>query len=649
MIARQILPWFGGTAAVWTTCLVFYQLALLAGYAYARLLTQHFGGKAQAAIHTALLGCSLLLLPIGPGLKWQTAHPEFPALLILAMLTGVIGLPFALLSATGPLLQYWLTRQDYKTPYILFALSNTASLLALLSYPLVAEPLWSIPTQRILWSSMYVCFVILCWLLAWTARNSGVAEITERGHASLADRVLWFSLSACASILLLSITNHITQNVAAVPLLWVVPLALYLLTFMLSFARQQLYRRKIWLRVLAMSLGLLAYAIYDIQVVEAIQISLPVFLFGLFAGCFFCHGELNCLRPGPDNLTGFYLLIAGGGAAGAIFVGLITPRLFNGIYELPLALVLISALAVIVIWRGDLWPARLLWLGITVAMAAVFVSNVQGFRRNSLVLERSFYGSLRVVQTPIISENQTRTLFHGTIKHGEEFLWPAKRDRPTSYYGPDSGIGILLRECYAAPATVGVVGLGAGTIAAYGRYGDTYRFYEINQQVANIAQGLFYFLRGSKANIQIVTGDGRLELQRETSPAFDVLALDAFSGDAIPVHLLTEEAFQLYRRRLRQGGALAFHVSNQYLDLAAVVMQLAGRNGFNAVLVRNHQDTDALIDAADWVLVTNNRAVLNNPGVLAHRLPVAPRMGLRPWTDSYDNLLQVFKRPTIQP
>jgi SAM-dependent methyltransferase len=455
-------------------------------------------------------------------------------------------------------------------------------------------------------------------------------------------------LPACGSILLLSITNHITQNVAAVPLLWVLPLALYLLTFMLSFARRPLYRRRIWLRVLAMSLGLLGYAIYDIQVVEAVQISLPIFLFGLFAGCFFCHGELSALRPPPERLTEFYLFIAAGGAAGAIFVGLITPHIFNGIYELPLSLVMTAAVAAVVIWKDDSWPSRLFWAGITATMGAVFVSDVRGFRENSLLLERSFYGSLRVVQTPIISENQTRTLFHGTIKHGEEFLWPARRKRPTTYYGPDSGIGILLRECYPGPKNVGIVGLGAGTIAAYAQSGDNYRFYEINQQVVNIAQGLFYFLRQPGAHIDIAVGDGRLALQRETGASFDVLALDAFSGDAIPVHLLTEEAFQLYRRRLRDGGTLAFHVSNQYLDLAVIVRQLAELNGFRAVLVRNHQDVEALVDAADWVLITNNRTVLENPSVRTHAIPIASRAGMRPWTDSYNNLLEVFKKPQIE-
>lgn len=647
MVAKQILPWFGGTASVWTTCLVFYQVALLAGYCYARILARYALPRFQALVHVALLGLSLFLLPIGP--RAISGPGDTPALTIFAMLSMAIGLPFALLSATSPLLQQWLSGQGFRTPYWLFAVSNTASLLALLAYPLLVESRWDLPSQRRLWSWLFVCFAVLSALSAWNAHNSPATRDHAVSRTSRVHRILWFSLSACGSILLLSITNHITQNVAAVPLLWVLPLALYLLTFMLSFARRPLYRRRIWLRVLAMSLGLIGYAIYDIQVVEAIQISLPIFLFGLFAACFFCHGELSALRPSPERLTEFYLFIAAGGAAGAIFVGLITPQLFNGIYELPLALVVTAALAAIVIWKHDSWPSRLSWVGITAAMAAVFVSDVRGFRENSLVLERSFYGALRVVQTPIVSEHQTRTLFHGTIKHGEEFLWPTLRNRPTTYYGPESGIGILLRECYPSPKTVGIVGLGVGTIAAYAQPGDTYRFYEINQQVVNIAQGLFYFLRRSPARIQITVGDGRLQLQQERGPSFDVLAIDAFSGDAIPVHLLTQEAFQLYRQRLRNGGTLAFHVSNQYLDLAVIVRQLAELKGFQAVLVRNHQDAEALVDAADWVLVTNNQTVLQNPGVRTHVVPIALRAGLRPWTDSYNNLLDVFKKPAVRP
>ena len=354
-------------------------------------------------------------------------------------------------------------------------------------------------------------------------------------------------------MLLLSVTNHFDENVAAVPLFWVLPLAIYLLTFIISFGALKIGRRTLWLRLLAISLGILGYVIYDINSMEPIQVGLAVFLASLFACCMFCHGELARIRPHASALTSFYLLISAGGAAGAIFVGLIAPRIFNGIYELPVTLVFTALLATLLTWREGPWLVRLFWTGVAVAMVVVLGANVSAYRKNSLSMRRSFYGSLRVVQSPHAGPMQTRTLYHGTIEHGAELLLPPGRQRPTTYYGPDSGIGIVLRECFTNPKRVGIVGLGAGTIAAYGKPGDIFRFYDINQQVIDIARSLFFYLRESRAQIDTVLGDARLSLERETAPPFDVLALDAFSGDAIPVHLLTREAVALYTRRLEAG------------------------------------------------------------------------------------------------
>jgi SAM-dependent methyltransferase len=281
-------------------------------------------------------------------------------------------------------------------------------------------------------------------------------------------------------------------------------------------------------------------------------------------------------------------------------------------------------------------------------MVAVCVANVQAYRDNSLSLRRSFYGSLRVVQSPHAGPEQTRTLYHGTIEHGAQFLLPPRRYRPTTYYGPESGIGIVLRECFPSPKRVGVVGLGVGTIAAYGRTGDVLRFYEINRQVIDIAQSLFFYLRETPAAVQIAEGDARLSLERDTTAPFDVLALDAFSGDAIPVHLLTEEALALYRKHLKPAGVIAFHVSNNYLDLAPVVAQLAHLAGFQSVLVHSHENDDDLTLPADWVLVTNNLAVIGNAAVKVHSEPIPVRKGLRPWTDEYNNLLQILKTPSVR-
>ncbi len=535
-------------------------------------------------------------------------------------------------------------------PYRLFALSNFASLLALLSYPFVIEPLLGTRTQARIWSVLYVVFVLLCTSLAWFSRTRPATPIKlEERIWILPDRMLtWFALSACGSMLLLSITNHLDENVAAVPLLWVIPLALYLLTFIIAFGATRNFSRGLWLRILAFTLGILGYAIYNVNAVEALQVSIPILLVGLFVCCLFCHGELNRLRPPAGNLTTFYLILAAGGAAGAILIGLVAPHIFNAVYELPVTLICTALLALALTWRESGWPLRLLWGCVSACMVAVLATNVSAFHKDALALNRSFYGSLRVIQDPHAGPEQLRTLFHGTIEHGSQFRLLPRRLRPTTYYGPDSGVGILLREGFTGPKRVAIVGLGTGTVAAYGAPGDTFRFYELNDQVTDIARSLFSYLRESKASVSVVSGDARLSLAREPEqPLFDVIALDAFSGDAIPVHLLTREAMALYWRHLKPDGVLAVHVSNNFLDLAPVVEQLAHSVGKHSVLVRNHKDDAENLLAADWMLVTDNESILQNASLRAHALAVNERPGLRPWTDSYNNLLQILKTPEL--
>ncbi len=650
LLAKRILPWFGGSAAVWSVCLVFYQTALLLGYLYAAAMARWLKPAAGAVIHGGFLCASLAFLPIGPSRRWiGSGTTEEPAWLILGMLAATVAIPFMALSATSPLLQHWLARSGYRAPYRLFALSNLASLCALLAYPTIIEPVLGAAAQTAFWSGGYLAFAILCALAGWrsiyASPDAGKTPVAERIFVLPTRQATWFALSACGSVLLLSVTNHLTENVAAVPLLWVLPLAVYLLTFILAFGVRRSLNRSLWLRLLAFALGVLGYSVYDINAVLAVQVSLPIFLGSLFICCLFCHSELNRLRPPAEHLTAFYLIIAAGGAAGAVFVGLIAPSVFSGIYELPLALAFTAALATALIWNEGAWPVRTLWIGVTASALIIIGINRHAYHQNTLDLRRSFYGSLRVVQSPHAGVEQKRTLFHGVIEHGSQYFLPPRRLRATTYYGPESGIGILLRECVGSPKRVGVVGLGTGTIAAYGKNSDTFRFYEINGQVTVVARTLFYYLRESKANIQIVAGDARLSLTQEKAAPFDVLALDAFSGDAIPVHLLTREAMSIYRRHLSPDGVLAFHVSNLFLDLAPVVKQMADSTGYRAVLVRNHDDPDNDVLASDWVLVTNNRAVLDNPSIKVHSLPIASRPDRRPWTDDYNNLIGILKTP----
>lgn len=655
LLAKRILPWFGGSAAVWSVCLVFFQAVLLLGYIYARFLAS-MPVRRQRLVHSAVLALSLAMLPLGPRANWQPgplAHPTGP---LLELLIATVGLPFFVLSATSPLLQSWSSRSGTKNPYRLFALSNLASLTALLSYPFLIEPLLNLKVQSISWSLGYCLFVVLCAVVAWRNREAQPKMDSVLVVRRVVSRqvLLWFLLAACGSMLLLSITNHISENVAAVPLLWTLPLATYLLTFILTFDSARLYNRSLFLRLLAMAVGVMGYALYDIRFVEILQVAIPIFLLGLFCCCMFCHGELHRLRPEQENLTSYYVAISAGGAAGAVFVGLIAPEIFAGIYELPVALILTAGLALGLTWKpsgsveaGALWMQRLLWIAVTAAMIVVFQANVSQNSKDTLYMQRSFYGALRVVQSPHAGMGQTRTLFHGAITHGAQFVLPPMRFRPTTYYGPDSGVGIVLRECFPAPKRVGIVGLGAGTLAAYGQKGDTFRFYEINSQVVDAAESLFTYLRETPAKIEIAVGDARVELQQDHSPPFDVLVIDAFSGDAIPVHLLTIEAARLYQAHLKPGGAIAFHISNDYLDLAPVVRDLAQTLGYQAVVVHSHSDEDSMILPADWVLVTNNPTVLNNPAVQMRAERISPRPDLRLWTDNFNNLFEIMKHPTF--
>jgi hypothetical protein len=641
IFAKLILPWFGGSSAVWTTCLVFFQTALLAGYLYAHLLTRRLTARKQPWVHSTLLALALLLLPVMPGERWKPTGGGDPDWQILAMLTAVLGLPYFLLSATSPLLQKWLAR-DGSRPYRLFALSNVGALLALAAYPLLIEPRIATRGQDIWWSTGFAAFAVLCGFSAWLSKpRSDVWLEIEAKAAEPQNGISWLLLAAAGSMMLVSTTNQLTQNVAAVPFLWILPLGVYLLSFIICFESPRWYQRGLFLRLLAVALGSLAYALYDIQVSEAIPVAIPLFTIGLFIACMFCHGELSRMKPETSQLTSFYLMIALGGALGAIFTGLIAPRLFAGIYEFPLSLFFVAAIALWLNWEGG-WAQRLLWAAVTVAMIVALVEEARGYHKDALAMTRSFYGSLRVVES-IRGGGETRTLYHGIVQHGAQYLNPLKRTDPTTYFGPESGAGLVLRFCCEGPKRVGIIGLGAGTLAAYGKPGDAFQFYEINPQVIELAKSYFTFLSDSKAAITIVTGDARLSLERENGPLYDVFIADAFSGDAIPVHLLTTEAFDLYLRHLKPTGILAVHISNQYLDLAPVVAQLALVHGLVPRLVRSVKDDEHIYSQADWILMTRDAAFFAQPEISGAAKMIEQRPGLRLWTDDYNNLLQVLK------
>jgi hypothetical protein len=652
LFAKSILPWFGGSASVWATCLVFFQTALLLGYLYADATTHRLTPKRQSTTHLGLLLVSLLWLPIAPQISWRSDVQVDPAWRILGLLTFSIGLPFVLLSATSPLLQTWYARRaSGRSPYHLFALSNLASLLALLSFPFLIEPRLSSRQQSILWSSAYALFAMCCSLSAWFnrinrtapfARHQAAAVAEEKGLPTFRTKLLWLGLSACGSMMLLAVTNHLSQNVAPVPLLWVVPLGLYLLSFAMVFAKRQFYSRWFVARLLAVALGTAGYAIYDSSITQAIQISVPLFCCVLFVVCLFCHGELVERKPAVPYLTSFYLLIALGGALGAVSVGLLAPHILSGIYELPMTLLLAAFLGVVVIWLEG-WSARFFWASMTVAMCAVLVSNVRTTRQGTVAMMRNFYGALRIQEFKAGRLLPYRSLLHGTIQHGAQYLSFPENRNPTTYYGRTSGVGVALEYCCDGPKRIGVIGLGAGTLAAYGKPGDAFRFYEINPQVIDVANSWFSFLKQSPAKTEIIMGDARLSLESEPPQQFDVLAVDAFSGDAIPVHLLTKEAFAVYFRHLKPDGILAVHTSNTYLNLAPVVKLLAEDADYPVRLIASDEDAPRMISSADWVLVTRNQEFLNKPDTFAGSESIEVPAHLRLWTDGYNNLFEILR------
>lgn len=649
LIARIVLPWFGGTAAVWTTCMLFFQTLLLAGYAYAHGTNAKLSPRAQAILHTVLLAAAVATLPIAPGDAWKPTGDEEPVSRILLLLLVAVGLPYFLLSATSPLVQAWFARaRPGENPYRLFAISNFASLVALVGYPFVVEPWLSNSQQVQYWSWLFAVFAALCAVLAWVSVRPAPASVAAPEPAprpARADYALWLSLSAAGSVLLLAVTNHITQNVAAMPMLWLAPLTLYLLTFIIAFEGGRLYRVEVlWSFVLVWLAGM-GWILADPDHQFDLAIQLGMWLSGLFVACLFCHGELYRSRPHERHLTAFYLVISAGGALGGLLVAVVAPLVFNAYYELGLALIAVAFLAAVRFAPINAY-ARYASLAVLFAVVGCAVYDAMRFQRDVSVSARNFYGVLRVKEygTPD-TPGHLKRLLHGVIMHGEQHMHGPMRTRLTTYYQATSGIGLALearRE--RAGIRVGLIGLGTGTLAAWGRKGDVYRFYEINPDVIAVAQREFTYLGDSAATIEMSLGDARLNLEREAPQNLDVLAVDAFSSDAIPVHLITKEALAAYLRHMKPDGIVAFHVSNRFLDLVPVVGRIAKENGAHAVVVYDLGGEDDDKTQSDWVLVSRDPKALEAPQIKTAK-PVAPeeRPEWRTWTDDYSNLVQILK------
>jgi hypothetical protein len=678
MVGKHILPWFGGVPSVWMTCLAFYQTALFVGYAYAWLLTARIPARAQPAIHGALFLASLAVLPVLPGPEWKPGADAAAHLRILAMLSANVALPFVLLAATGPLLQVWFARAlPGRSPYPLYAVSNLGSLLGLLSYPLLVEPNLGLSLQSRVWSAGFAATglaVLACAAVA--AKRNASPGAAARGPAEPApargDLALWILFPASAVVMFMGVTNRLCLDVASVPFLWIVPLALYLVTLVLCFASERIYRRRVFVTGAAASLVWLAAApaFADGAAAAAVR-----YCTALFLGCMVAHGELHRLRPGPARLTAFYVCVAGGGALGGLFVGLLAPGIFDAYHELPLGVASCWVLALVALRRrpSAVLPPRLrtaAWAGaalLTVAMFGAYASRALDREAGTLAVERNFFGILRVIETP--GGTPFVVLRHGTTRHGLQYKSPGLRRRPTSYYGETTGIGLVLAERThdpATPAYIGVIGLGIGTLAAYGREQDRIVFYEIDSQVVRIARdsGAFSYLADSPAEIEIITGDGRLSLEAELgrggARAFDVLVLDAFTSDSVPMHLLTAEAFRTYAAHLAPGGVLAIHVSNRYFDLTAPVARLGRELGLDAFVVVNQGAPQRLVEPARWVVLARNPNYFEVLVAAAARLPsragrpLTHAFRLAPevvedaplWTDDFSNVLSLMRGST---
>jgi SAM-dependent methyltransferase len=636
MIAKAMLPRFGGSAGVWLTCMLFFQVTLLLGYLYAFLMSRYLSPVAQTAVHLIVLAASLCTLPLKPSADWTMSIGASPTIAILALLATTVGLPYFLLSVNSPLLQSWYSDLPVtRFPYGLFAWSNGASLLALLAYPILIEPSLPVARQLHWWSGAYIGLALLIAVVALRDRARRPAPSLARTPRTEQRPLLWVSLSACSSVLWLAVAGHLSQEVAAIPFLWVLPLSVYLLSFILCFERDGYYRRAVFRWLLPAAWIAMCVRVAFGGSLGGLVWELPVFLASLLICCMFCNGELVLTKPDSSPVF-FYLMIALGGAVGAIFAVVAAPAIFDRYVELPIGVAAAIVLGLRLLYGYSY--RRLVRLAILLGCGFLVATQFHSGEQEVIRL-RNFYGTLQVSDAGA-GADAVRSLYNGRTLHGRQFL-DARRSRiATAFYGPESGPGLVLGSNRMSERRVGVVGLGAGTLAAYGRPGDHFRFYEIDPNVVRVASRQFRFLAESAASTDVLVGDGRLAIEREPASSFDVIVIDAFSDDTIPVHLLTQEAFESYFRHLRLNGVLLIHLTNRYLDMAPVIEGAAAAFQKRAIFIHNSDDPGRQIFLADWAIVSDNAAVLRD---LEPHAAAEGRRKPRLWTDEHSSVIALFR------
>ncbi len=709
LFGKLLLPLLGGSPAVWNTCMVFYQSLLFLGYLYAHTISTRFGQHRQIQIHTVVILISFLALPLALPENIAPPTDSNPTLWLLWTLFLAIGLPFFVVSTTAPLVQKWFANIGHHTshdPYYLYAASNTGSLIALLSYPFLLEPTIGLANQKVYWSIGYLMLCLLiagCAFVLWKTQQNKVIEqdnVPEEEPLGLYRKLHWMALAFVPSSLLLGLTNFISTDIASVPLLWIIPLTLYLLSFVIVFSKwnDKIHPVMVKLQPIVL-LPFIAYAFInpaDLPYWAYLALHLLAFFFAVMV----CHGELAKNRPHTQYLTTFYLIMSFAGMLGGMFNTFVAPFIFNGIYEYPLMIVaalllrpgskgafkkglllqiippalLITTGLILYTRVNDLLPyfdvIIISLIALTVATyffrakpvafalltgAIIFLAlGVHGLSSHTLYQERSFFGVLAVRESVLTDEqNQPEKyheLFHGTTKHGAQRLPENLAKIPLTYYSRPGPMGQLFKEYDNTNQNwnIGIVGLGAGALACYAKEQQHWTLYEIDPLVIDIASNPDYFsyLKRCTYNTTMSLGDARLSLEKEPDQKFDLLVMDAFSSDSVPTHLLTEEALALYFKKLKPNGLLAFHITNRHLSLKKVLSIHAEHLHFSALIQEfKPQQELPLVVATDWVVMAKNPDTLTPLSLsrLGHWQKMPLYFDMKPWTDDFTNIVSIWK------